>query len=64
MDLRFDDFRHTFVTRKVRKGWDYKRVMAVTGHKTSAVFRCDNTPGQEDIKEVELASPPKKMIGE
>src|SRR5262249_33449708 len=27
-NLRFHDIRHTFVTRKVREGWDYKRIMA------------------------------------
>ncbi len=37
-DLHFHDLRHTFVTRKVREGWDYKHIMAVTGHKTFAVF--------------------------
>ncbi len=38
-DFRFHDLRHTFVTRKVRGGWDYKRIMAITGHKTLAVFQ-------------------------
>jgi len=38
-DLRFHDLRHTFVTRKVREGWDYKRIMAITGHKTESMFR-------------------------
>jgi integrase len=61
--LHFHDFRHTFVTRKVREGWDYKRIMAITGHKTFAVFQRYNNPTEEDIKAVVLANPPKKMVG-
>jgi integrase len=51
-DLRFHDLRHTFVTRKVREGWDYKRIMAITGHKTFAVFQRYNNPTEEDLREV------------
>lgn len=43
-ELRFHDLRHTFVTRKVREGWDYKRTMAITGHKTFSVFQRYNNP--------------------
>jgi integrase len=43
-DLRFHDLRQTFVTRKVREGWDYKRIMAITGYKTFAVFQRYTTP--------------------
>jgi integrase len=49
-DLRFHDLRHTFVTRKVREGWDYKRIMAITGHKTFAVFQRYNNPTKEDLR--------------
>ena len=59
-DLHFHDLRHTFVTRKVREGWDYKRIMAITGHKTFAVFQRYNNPSEDDIKEVVLADPPRK----
>ena len=52
------DLRHTFVTRKVREGWDYKRIMAITGHKTFAVFQRYNNPSEEDIKAVALAPSP------
>jgi integrase len=62
-DLRFHDLRHTFVTRKVREGWDYKRIMAITGHKTFAVFQRYNNPSEEDIKAVVLADPPRKAMG-
>jgi site-specific recombinase XerD len=62
-DLHFHDLRHTFVTGKVREGWDYKRIMAITGHKTFAVFQRYNNPSEEDIKAVVLAAPPKKMVG-
>jgi len=54
--LWFHDLRHTFVTRKVREGWDYKRIMAITDHKTFAVFQRYNNPSEDDIKEVVLAS--------
>ena len=62
-DLHFHDLRHTFVTRKVREGWDYKRVIALTGHKTFAVFQCYNNPSEGDIKAVVLADPPRKVVG-
>ena len=59
--LHFHDIRHTFVTRKVREGWDYKRIMAITGHKTFAVFQRYNNPSEEDVKEV-VAAPPSGML--
>jgi integrase len=62
-DFHFHDLRHTFVTRKVREGHDYKRIMAITGHKTFAVFQRYNNPTEEDVKAVVLANPPKKMVG-
>jgi hypothetical protein len=27
------DLRHAFILRKVSESWDYKRIMAITGHK-------------------------------
>jgi integrase len=62
-DFHFHDLRHTFVTRKVREGHDYKRIMAITGHKTFAVFQRYNNPTEEDVKTVVLANSPRKMIG-
>jgi integrase len=62
-DLHFHDLRHTFVTRKVREGWDYKRIMAITGHTTFATFQKYNNPNEDDIKAVVLADPPKKVVG-
>lgn len=59
----FHDLRHTFVTRKVREGHDYKSIMAITGHKTFAVFQRYNNPSEEDVKAVVLAISPKKMLG-
>ena len=50
--LHFHDLRHTFVTRKVREGWDYKRIMTITGHQTFAVFQRYNNPNEEDFKAV------------
>jgi integrase len=61
--LHFHDLRHTFVTRKVREGWDYKRIMAITGHKTFATFQRYNNPTEEDVKAVVLADLPKKVVG-
>jgi integrase len=61
--LHFHDLHHTFVTRKVREGWDYKRIMAITGHKTFATFQQYNNPSEEDIKAVVLASSPRKVVG-
>ena len=62
-DLHFHDLRHTFVTRKVREGWDYKRLMAIAGGKIFAVFQRGNNPSEEDSKVVVLADPPRKVVG-
>jgi len=61
--LHFHDLRHTFVTHKVREGWDYKRITVITGHKAFATFQRYNKPSEEDIKAVMLADPPKKVVG-
>jgi hypothetical protein len=37
--------------------------MAITGHKTFAVFQRYNNPSEADIKAVVLAEPPKKVVG-
>jgi hypothetical protein len=37
--------------------------MAITGHKTFAVFQRYNNPSEEDIKAVVLADPPRKVVG-
>ena len=44
-------------------GWDYKRIMAITGHATFAVFQRYNNPSEEDSKAVGLADPPRKVVG-
>jgi integrase len=62
-DLHFHDLRHTFVTRKVREGWDYKRSMASTGHTTFTTFQRNNNPSEDDIKAVVLGNPTKKVVG-
>jgi hypothetical protein len=51
------------MTRKVREGWDYKHIMAITGNKTLATFQRYNNPTEEDVKAVVLANSPKKMVG-
>lgn len=63
-DPRFHDLRHTFITRKVREGWNYKRIMAITGHKTFAVFQRYNNPSEEDLREVVAGSPRAMVTGE
>lgn len=60
-DFRFHDLRHTFVTRKVKEGHDYKRIMAITGHKTFATFQRYNNPSEEDVREV-VAVPLQRMV--
>ena len=42
-DFNFHDLRHTFVTRKVREGHDYKRIMAITGHRPLLSFSATTT---------------------
>jgi integrase len=61
-DVHFHDLRHTFVTRKVREGWDYKRIMAITGHKTFSVFQRYNNPSEDDLREVVEGPPPRRKV--
>jgi integrase len=47
----FHDLRHTFVTNARRAGIDYFRIMAITGHKTMAVFKRYNTVDEQDLRQ-------------
>jgi integrase len=47
----FHDLRHTFVTNARRAGIDYFRIMAITGHKTMAVFKRYNTVDEADLRQ-------------
>ena len=47
----FHDLRHTFVTNARRTGIDYFRIMAITGHKTMAVFKRYNTIDDHDLRQ-------------
>jgi integrase len=47
----FHDLRHTFVTNARRAGVDYFRIMAITGHKTMAVFKRYNTVDEADLRQ-------------
>jgi len=47
----FHDLRHTFVTNARRAGIDSFRIMAITGHKTMAVFKRYNTIDRHDLRE-------------
>ena len=47
----FHDLRHTFVTNARRAGIDYFRIMAITGHKTMAVFKWYNTVDEADLRQ-------------
>ena len=50
-DATFHDLRHTFVTNARRAGIDYFRIMAMTGHKTMAVFKRYNTVDEADLRQ-------------
>jgi hypothetical protein len=43
---------------KIREEGDYKRIMAITGHKTFSVFQRYNNLSEDNIKEVVLAPSP------
>jgi integrase len=47
----FHDLRHTFVTNARRAGIDYFRIMAITGHKTMAVFKRYNLVDEADLRQ-------------
>jgi integrase len=47
----FHDLRHTFVTNARRAGIDYFRIMAITGHKTMAVFKRYNMMDEADLRQ-------------
>ena len=48
---------------KGERGVGYKRIMAITGHSTFAVFQDYNNPSDEDIKEVVSGAAPRKIVG-
>jgi len=50
-DATFHDLRHTFVTNARRAGIDYLSIMAITGHKTMAVFKRYNTVDERDLRQ-------------
>jgi integrase len=47
----FHDLRHPFVTNARRAGIDYFRLMAITGHKTMAVFKRYDTVDGHDLRQ-------------
>lgn len=46
------DFRRSFVTRKILEGWDYRRIMRITGHRDLKIFTRYNQPTFEDLRGV------------
>lgn len=50
--LWIHDTRRSFITRKLAEGWDYKRIMLITGHKSLYVFNRYNQPSFEDLRAV------------
>ena len=46
----FHDMRHTATTNLRRAGVDALTAMKITGHKTMAVFKRDNTIDEDDLK--------------
>jgi integrase len=49
-DFTFHDLRHTFVTNMRRLGVHDLVIMAITGHKTLAMFKRYNTVSKEDLR--------------
>jgi site-specific recombinase XerD len=66
LDVTFHDLRHTFVTNARRSGVDTITTMAITGHKTMAVFKRYNTADTSDLhaalRQMEQASATKTAI--
>jgi integrase len=66
LDVTFHDLRHTFVTNARRSGVDAITTMAITGHKTMAVFKRYNTVDTSDLhaalRQMEQASATKTAI--
>lgn len=50
-DVHLHDLRHTFVTNARRAGVDHLTIMAITGHRTTAVFKRYNTIEEADVLE-------------
>lgn len=50
--LWIHDFRRTFITRKYAEGWDYKRIMLITGHRSMIVHDRYNKPSFASLREV------------
>ncbi len=65
-DATFHDLRHTFVTNARWSGVDAITTMAITGHKTMAVFKRYNTVDTSDLhaalRQMEQASATKTAI--
>jgi integrase len=65
-DATFHDLRHTFVTNARRSGVDAITTMAITGHKTMAVFKRYNMVDTSDLhaalRQMEQASATKTAI--
>lgn len=49
-DFTFHDLRHTFTTNMRRAGVHDSVIMAITGHKTTAMFLRYNTVGKDELK--------------
>lgn len=48
-DFKFQDFRHTCITRWRRAGVDLITIMAMSGHRTTSIFRRYNTVDERDL---------------
>ena len=50
MGVRFHDLRHTFTTRLLEAGVGIRSIMAITGHKSLAMFQRYSHPSDSHLK--------------
>ena len=65
-DFHFHDLRHCFVTRSRRAGYQDRRIMSITGHKTMSVFTrydtVDREAEEKELREIVKHSSCSKMV--
>ncbi|HXG17883.1 MAG TPA: tyrosine-type recombinase/integrase [Methylomirabilota bacterium] len=56
-DLWRHDLRSTFITAKLREGWDREFLKPITGHKTDSAFNRYGRPTADDLRQVIIGPP-------